>query len=191
MTINIEKYAKKENKICRFFKYLYIKSKKRLKRYNKKKLIITCFLILFCLILELDREGGHLKRYPTLPMKYFECYNNNYCWAKGSWDNTSYPNTSEITCDKSDKLCTIQTADILFNVLGTHTEYFNIISWDKNGILSEDIYGYNGIPVDCINDIEKVKNCIQSMFENYNPTQKFYINSLESGSKEKNKENVI
>lgn len=111
-----------------------ISNTEKIGKKNKTWLVIV---VIFCFLLEVDREAGHIKDYPTLPMKSFECYSFNYCFAKGTWDNAHYPNTSEIVCNKGTGQCTIKSADILFNVLDRNDEEFYIRSWDKNFITAD------------------------------------------------------
>nr|DAH54515.1 MAG TPA: hypothetical protein [Caudoviricetes sp.] len=104
------------------------------KKINKFWWVVV---IIFCLLSELDREGSHVKHYPTLPMKSFSCYTSNYCVAEGTWDNAHYPNTSKIVCNKATGQCIIETADILFNVLSRSDEEFYIRSWNNSFITAD------------------------------------------------------
>lgn len=108
--------------------------KRRNKLKNKqicKKKVGIFFLVLFLLILELDRESGHIKHLPYMGTYDYQEYNNGTnIVIKGAWD-VSYPTTVEVRCNYYKKECKIDQAEILFETLSYYGEEYDVIYWDK------------------------------------------------------------
>lgn len=141
MSSNVNESLSKKNRslieVWKIKQRWWLRRFKKTSSVKKRNTFLLVFIIIFGLVLEIDREAGHIKDYPNLPPKSFHCYSSNYCTAEGSWDNAHYPNTSQIVCDRAKGQCIIKTVDILFNLLENTEEDFDIHSWDKNLITAD------------------------------------------------------
>lgn len=75
----------------------------------------------------------------------------------------------------------IITPDIKYAILMKIDGVSKTILLNDGGLMDKDIYGYNAIPREDIDNIEMVKAHIKGIVNQYNPEQKFHLVSLNKG----------
>ena len=72
----------------------------------------------------------------------------------------------------------IITPDIKYAILMKIDGVSKTILLNDGGLMDKDIYSYNAIPRENINNIEMVKAHIKGIVNQYNPEQEFHLVSL-------------